>query len=186
MVLEPEPKTFRGWSRSPKFGFRLRSPALNDMKSTACEMLARCKFTSQYAENTQRCDQHASHLWREKRHQQAQCSVNNHENFWRLGSGAAKTRKTKIFNISKLFFHYVAPIAMLRSFFFSKYFWCSFLHNHIRWQPILFPTKSPQKFWKKSICCRGVALWKEIEQSLKNSPRVAFCMYLCIAALHLL
>jgi len=186
MVLEPEPKTFRGWSRSPKFGFRLRSPALNDMKSTACEMLARCKFTSQYAENTQRCDQHASHLWREKRHQQAQCSVNNHQNFWRLGSGAAKTRKTKIFNISQLFFHYVAPIAMLRSFFFQN---ISDVHSYITTfadNRFYFLQRVHRNSGKKSICCRGVALWKEIEQSLKNSPHVAFCMYLCIAALHLL
>jgi len=63
MVLEPEPKTFGGWSRSPKFGFRLRSPALNDMKSTACEMLARCKFTSQYAENTIIIYDYYYYLW---------------------------------------------------------------------------------------------------------------------------
>jgi len=29
IALELEPKTFRGWSQSPKFEFRLPSPALN-------------------------------------------------------------------------------------------------------------------------------------------------------------
>jgi len=37
--------------------------------------------------------------------------------------------------------------------------------------------KGQYKFWKKSISCRGAALRKEIEQSLKILLHVTFCKH---------